>query len=87
MVQIYWLSVVAFFLFIFLKLEMCAVNLDLKVLLLAASKCNATALSFLYLGHLTGPDLCVCVCVCGCACVARQDMTYESSSEHEVFLY
>ena len=33
MVRIYWLSVVAFFLFMFLKLEMCAVNLDLKVLL------------------------------------------------------
>ena len=33
MVQMYWLSVVAFFLFMFLKLEMCAVNLDLKVLL------------------------------------------------------
>ena len=32
-VQIYWLSVVAFFLFMFLKLEMCVVNLDLKVLL------------------------------------------------------
>ena len=28
--------------------------------------------------------MCVCMCVCGCACVARQDMTYESSSEHEV---
>ena len=54
------------------------------MLLLAASKCNATALSFLYLGHLIGPDLYVCVCVCGCACVARQDMTYESSSEHDV---
>ena len=26
----------------------------------------------------------MCACVCGCACVARQDMTYESSSEHEV---
>ena len=28
--------------------------------------------------------MCVCVCVCGCACIVRQDMTCESSSEHEV---
>jgi len=39
---------------------------------------------FLYLGHLAGPDLCVCVCASVYACVARQDMTCESSSEHEV---
>ena len=26
----------------------------------------------------------MCVCARVCACVARQDMTYESSSEHEM---
>ena len=47
MVQIYWLSFVAFFRFMFLKLEMCAVNLDLKVLLVKPVYISCLSLSLL----------------------------------------
>ena len=47
MVQIYWLSVVAFFLFMFFKLEVCAVNLDLKVLLVKPVYVSCLSLSLL----------------------------------------